>query len=197
VQASLPTLVPPASLGIRTVNISSGIVRTRRTIEFGGRAVQRRLDEDVRIPVDVSLQWQRTLVTSYQASFRTGRGEDPTGETERDEWSHRVTLTSQLLPAGFLSRRLDRPVSLTILAALTSERMCRTTTARDECVEFVDQTRRTLNVSLDTSVQGFSVGVQMSFDDRQSYVGQRTGSTQFQVGIFGQLDLTGGSLPIG
>jgi hypothetical protein len=197
VQASLPTLAPPASTGIRTINISSGIVRTQRTIEFGGRAVQRRFAEDIRIPLDVSVQWQRTLVTSYQGAFRTGRGEDPTGETERDEWSHRVSITSQLLPAGFLSRRLDRPVNLAILGALTSERICRNTTARDECVEFVDQTRRTLNVSLDTSVQGFSVGLQVSLDDRQSYVGQRTGSTQFQVGIFGQLDLSGGAIPFG
>jgi hypothetical protein len=37
----------------------------------------------------------------------------------------------------------------------------------------------------------------MSLDDRQSYVGQESGSTQFQVGIFGQLDLSGGSLPFG
>jgi hypothetical protein len=197
VQARLPTLAPPQGLGVRAITISSGIVRTRRTIEFGGRGAQRRFDEDIRVPVDVSVQWQRTLVTSYQASFRTGQGEDPTGETERDEWSHRVSITSQLLPAGFLSRRLDRPVTLAILGALTSERICRNTTARDECVAFVDQTRRTLNVSLDTNVQGLSVGLQMSFDDRQSYVGQRTGSTQFQVGLFGQLDLAGGALPFG
>jgi hypothetical protein len=147
--------------------------------------------------VDVTVQWQRTLVTSYQASFRVGRGEDPTGQTERDDWSHRLSITSQLLPAGFLSSRLDRPVSLAILGALTSERICRNTTAGDRCVEFVDQTRRTLNVSLDTSVRGVSVGLQASFDDRQSYVGQRTGSTQFQVGIFGQLDLAGGAIPFG
>ncbi|HSH75314.1 MAG TPA: hypothetical protein VLA09_06510, partial [Longimicrobiales bacterium] len=194
-RASLPTLVPPSSLGIRAINISSGVVRTQRTMEFGGRAAQRRFDEDIRIPVDVSVQWQRTLVTSYQGAFRVGQGEDPTGETERDEWAHRVSVTSQLLPAGFLSRRFDRPVSLSVLGAYTSERTCRATTARDECVAFVDLIRRTLNVSLDTSVRGFSVGLQMSFDDRQSFVGQRTGSTQFQVGLFGQLDFSGGTLP--
>jgi hypothetical protein len=197
IQASLPTLAPPAYMGIRSIDISSGVVRTQRTIQFGGRAAQRRFDHDIRVPVDVTVQWQRTLVTSYQASFRVGRGEDPTGQTERDDWSHRLSITSQLLPAGFLSSRLDRPVSLAILGALTSERICRNTTAGDRCVEFVDQTRRTLNVSLDTSVRGVSVGLQASFDDRQSYVGQRTGSTQFQVGIFGQLDLAGGAIPFG
>ena len=197
IQASLPTFAPPAYMGIRSINISSGIVRTRRTIEFVGRAAQRRLDQDIRVPVDVSVQWQRTLVTSYQATFRVGRGEDPTGRTERDEWSHRVSITSQLVPAGFLSERLDRPVSVSLLGALTSERICRDTTAGADCVDFVDQTRRTLNISLDTSVRSLAVGLQASFDDRQSYVGQRTGSTQFQVGIFGQLDLAGGALPFG
>jgi hypothetical protein len=197
IQASLPTLVPPAMLGIRAVNVSSGIVRTQRTIEFGASGSQRRIDEDVRVPLDVSVQWVRTLVTSYQGAYRSGRGEDPTGETERDEWTHRVSVSSQLLPAGFLARRFDQPVNLSVLGAHTSERTCRSTTARTECVAFVHQVRRTLNVSLDTSLRGFSVGLQASFDDRRSFVGQRTGSTQFQVGLFGQLDFTGGTLPFG
>ena len=197
VQASLPTISPPALTGIRAINISSGIVRTLRTIDFGGRADQRRLDEDLRIPVDVSIQWIRNLVTTYQGAARVGRGDDPTGETEREERSHRVTVRSQLLPAGWFANRLDRPVSVSVLAAFTSERTCRNTTAGSECVAFLDQIGRSLNVSLDTSVRGFAVGVQVSFDDRQSFVGQRIGSTQFQVGLFGQLNFTGGSLPLG
>jgi hypothetical protein len=197
VQASLPTLQPGSGLGVRSINITSGFVRTRRTIDYGGRAAQRRVDEDVRIPLNVSVQWVGTLVTSYQGAFRAGQGEDPTGETERDEWSHRVSLTSQLLPTGFFSGRFDRPVNLALLGALTSERLCRDTSAKQECVDFVDQVRRTLSLSLETGVRGLSVGLQMSLDDRQSYVGQESGSTQFQVGIFGQLDLSGGSLPFG
>ena len=149
------------------------------------------------MPFDVSVQWMRTLVTSYQAAFRVGSGQDPTGETERDDVSHRVSLTSQLLPPAWLGRRLDRPVSLSVLGAYSSERMCRTTTASGECVAFVDQIGRTLNVSLDTSMRGFAVGLQVSVDDRQSFVGQRTGATQFQVGVFGQLQFTGGALPLG
>ena len=194
IQASLPTLVPPAALGIRSVRVSTGLARTQRTIAFGGRAAQRRRDEDLRVPFDVSVQWMRTLVTSYQAAFRVGSGQDPTGETERDDVSHRVSLTSQLLPPAWLGRRLDRPVSLSVLGAYSSERMCRATTASGACVAFVDQVGRTLNVSLDTSMRGFAVGLQVSVDDRQSFVGQRTGSTQFQVGVFGQLQFTGGEL---
>lgn len=197
VQATLPTVAPPAVLGIRAVNVSSGVVRTRRTTEFGGRAEQRRVDEELRIPVEVSVQWVRTLSTSYQSTWRTGRAEDPTGKTERREWTHRMSLGSQLLPAGFLGRRFDRPVSLSIVGVHTSERTCRSTTVRPECVAFLHQVRRTVNVSVDTRVRGLSVGLQASFDDRRSFVGQRAGSTQFQLGLFGQLDFAGGALPFG
>ena len=60
---------------------------------------------------------------------------------------------------------------------------------------FLDQLRRSLNLSLDTTVGGFDVGLQMSYDDRQSYVGQQTGSTQFQIGLFGQLQFSAGVIP--
>jgi hypothetical protein len=197
IQASLPTVSLPAVTGIRAVNVSSGVVRTLRTIEFGGRAAQRRVDDDIRVPLDVSVQWIRNLVTTYQGAVRVGRGSDPTGETERDERSHRLSVRSQLLPMGWFEGRLDRPVSVSVLAAFVSERTCRTTAATTECVAFLDQIGRSLNVSLDTSVRGFAVGMQVSFDDRQSFVGRRTGSTQFQVGLFGQYNFTGGALPLG
>jgi hypothetical protein len=64
-------------------------------------------------------------------------------------------------------------------------------------VAFVDQITRTASMALDTSVGGFEFGLQLSFDDRQSFVGQRTGSTQLQLGLFGQLDVSAGVLPVG
>ena len=75
-----------------------------------------------------------------------------------------------------------------MIGTFRSERSCRITVAGEECVPFIDQVLRTASLQADTSVQGFSFGLQFSYDDRQSFVGQRTGSTQFQVGLFGQLD---------
>jgi hypothetical protein len=74
VQATLPTLRLPSFTGIQTINLSSGIVRTEREIQFGGRALQRRFDSDTQVPLDVSIQWFRTLVTTYRGAFRRGRG---------------------------------------------------------------------------------------------------------------------------
>jgi hypothetical protein len=196
VQATMPTLRLPTFTGIRSVTLATGVVRTEREITYGGRALQRRFDSDTRIPLDVSIQWLRTLVTSYRGAFRAGRGTDPTGDTEREQATHRITVSSQLLPPGALAARLDRPVRLSLLAAFSSERNCRITATGDECVAFVDQITRAASLALDTSMGGFEVGLQVSYDDRQSFVGQRTGSTQFQVGLYGQIDFAAGVLPL-
>ncbi len=188
VQATLPSIQLPSFTGIRTINLSSGIVRTEREITFGGRALQRRFDSDLQVPLDVSIQWLRTLVTTYRGAWRDGTGVDPTGDTEREERNHRISVSTQLLPAGGLASQLDRPISLSIIGTYRSERNCRITVAGAECVPFVDQVLRTASLQADTSVRGFSFGLQISYDDRQSFVGQQTGSTQFQVGLFGQLD---------
>jgi hypothetical protein len=195
VQATLPTLRPPAFTGIRTVNLTTGLVRARRLVEFGGRALQERFDEDTQVPLDVSIQWLRSLSTAYRGAVRHGKGSDPTGSTERELGSHRISVTTQLLPAGALARRLERPVRMSLVGALRRERNCRSTAKEAECVPFLDQVTRTASMALNTSVGGFEFGVQLSYDDRKSFVGQRTGSTQFQLGLFGQLEFGAALLP--
>lgn len=196
VQATLPTLHPPGFTGMQGVDVSAGIVRTVREIDFGGRSLQSRFDSDTRVPVDVSIQWLRTLVTTYRGAFRTGKGVDPTGTTRREQQSHRLTISSQLLPPSALARRLDRPIRLSLIGAYTDEVTCRITPQGEDCVAFLDQVTHTASLSMDTSVGGFEFGIQVSYDDRKSYVGQRTGSTQLQVGLFGQLDFAAGALPV-
>jgi hypothetical protein len=196
-QVGLPTLRLPSYTGIQRINLTSGLVRTRREIEFGGRARQRRFDKDTQIPIDLSIQWLRTLVTSYRGAFREGRGSDPTGETERQFVSHRLSLSAQLLPPRALARSLDRPVRLSVIGAYRSEQNCRITVNRVDCVAFLDQVTKTASLQLDTAVGGFEFGFQLSYDDRKSFVGQQTGSTQFQLGVFGQLDFAAGGIPLG
>jgi hypothetical protein len=197
VQVRLPTIRLPSFTGIQTVNLTSGYQRSQRQIRFGGRAQQSRFDEDRQIPVDVSVQWLRTLVTTYRGSFRAGRGTDPTGQTERDLQSHRISLSAQLLPPSALARRLDRPVRVSVIGAYRGERDCRITITGTECVAFIDRVTKSASLALDTSAGGFEFGLQLSFDDNKSFVGQRTGSTQFQLGLFGQLDFAAGGLPLG
>jgi hypothetical protein len=195
VQARLPAIGFPSVTGIRTVTLSSGIQRIVRETDYGGVSLRRRVDEDIRVPFDLTVQWLGTLVTAYQGAVRTGRGIDPTGDTEREEVNHRLSVRSRWDAAGPLAGRIDRPIELSVLAGYVSERTCRITRIGEPCVAFVDQIRRTLSVSLDTGIGDLAVGMQVSFDDRPSFVGQRTGSTQLQVGMFGQLEFSAGSFP--
>ncbi len=196
VRTSLPPIRLPAFTGIQRVSVSSGYTRNDGEIVYGGRGRQRRVQEDVQIPVDLSITWVGSLVTTYRGSFRDGTARDPTGDTEAMEHSHRFSVSSRFLPPGPWGRRLARPIQLSVLAGYTAERNCRSTVVGDRCVPFLDQIRRSLSLSLNTSVRGMEVGVQMSYDDRQSFVGQENGSTQFQVGLFGQLQFSAGVLPV-
>ncbi len=196
VRLSLPPLFAPGFVGIQRISISSGYTRNDRAIVYGGRGEQERVQKDVQVPLDFSVTWVGSLVTAYHGSFRDGTARDPTGDTDQTETSHRFSFTSSFLPPGEWATRLDRPLKLSVLAGYTAERNCRTTVARDRCVAFLDQIRRSLSVSMDTSVGGFEVGLQASWDDRQSFVGQKNGSTQFQLGLFGQLQFNAGVLPV-
>ena len=195
-RVALPPLTLPAFTGIQRVSLSSGYLRTERETVYGGLGQQRRFQEDTQVPLDVSITWRGTLVTSYRGSFRSGKATDPTGLTDGIEDSHRLSVSSRFLPPGAWRERLDRPVTFTLQAGYVAERDCRTTRSLAECVPFLDQIRRSLAVSMNTSLGGFEFGVQMSYDDRQSFVGQQTGSTQFQVGLFGQLQFSAGTLPL-
>ena len=193
VRASLPPLNLGSVLGLQRVTLSSGFRKHTRETVYGGRGTQTRFQEDTQVPVDVTLTWMGSLVTSYRGSIRQGKGTDPTGDTEHDEVTHRVAVSAQLAPPGKLARRLDRPVRLSLILGYAAESDCRSTAAAEECVPFVDQLRRSMSLSLDTAINGFGLGLQMSYDRRQSFVGQRTGSTQFQLGLFGQLQFSAGT----
>jgi hypothetical protein len=126
------------------------------------------------------------VVTAYRGSVLGGEGRDPTGDTERDRTTHRFSISSSFVPPFGLSERLTGPVQLSVIASYGSERECRVPRSRPQCVAFVDQINRALSISMITRVRDFQLGFQTSYTDRRSFVGRRTGSTQFQLGIFGQ-----------
>jgi hypothetical protein len=59
----------------------------------------------------------------------------------------------------------------------------------------VEQVSRSLGLTLATVFQGLEVGLEGNYTDRQSFVGQRTGSTAFQAGLYGQFLFEAGVLP--
>jgi hypothetical protein len=75
---------------------------------------------------------------------------------------------------------------MSALLQYASDRNCRTTTARAECVPFLDELIRSLILRVETTVSRMDVRLQLSYTDRRSFVGLQSGSSQFQFGLFGR-----------
>ena len=185
----------PAPFGVR-LGLGSGIRRTFRETAFGRGSEQTRTDEDIQIPFDLTIGWARDVSVSYRATFRFGEGTDPTGDTERERTVHRMSVSSSVVPPPWLPVTLERPVRLALEWRYAAERDCREVMTKDGCIAFVDRLNRSLSLSLDTRLARLDIGMNAGYVNRQSFVGQRTGSTQLQVGLFGQFMFEVGELPV-
>ena len=183
---SLPSLPLPEQVWIRRVSLSAGFQRIRQNTAFGGFGQQERFQRDERIPVEIALVWGGGVSTSYRGSFTSGKGGDPTGGTERTRENHTVSLTASMRPPSGLAARLTRPITMSALLQYASDRNCRTTATRAECVPFLDEVIRSLVFRVETAISRTDVRLQLSYTDRQSFVGLQSGSSQFQFGLFGR-----------
>jgi len=191
----LPGRIRPV---VQRVSLTSGYVVQSTESTFGAQAAQLRTREDRILPFSVSVRWGGALNTAYSVNLQRGEGVDPTGDTERSRQVHNVTVSSSFRPPGEIRERLERPIQIALRMGYTDQLDCRTTAGRDVCTPYVDQLTRDLNLTVDTNVSGLEVGMRASFFDRQSFIGQRTGSTQFQLGVFAQFLFSAGSMaPMG
>ncbi len=195
--ARVADLPLPGSLraALTRVSLSVGLRESEQLLSFGRGGEQLRSEVSDEVPVDVSLSWAGGLRTRYRGLFQDGRGSDPTGETDRDRVLHGVSVTASLQPPGGMRGRLDRPVQISLGLQYSLDRNCRVPLGQTECVPFVDRLNRSVNLTMDTSVSDLELGLTLNFVDRQSSVGQRLGSTQFQLGFFGQFQFSAGDLP--
>lgn len=182
----LPSLLAAA---VARIGASGGIQRTITESSFSGAAAQRRVREDRRIPVDVVVDWHRGIRTSYRATFRDGLVSDPTGQTRSDGRVHNVALSMTVAPGGPFGR-LDGPVRMSLRYAYSQEVECRLTVEGSRCVPFLDQLNRSVNLTMDSRVSEADVGLQVSYVDRRSHIGQRIGASQFQLLLFGRFQLS-------
>ncbi len=93
------------------------------------------------------------------------------------------------------ARHLDRPVTASLFFRYTADRNCRATVGAERCTAFLDDIIRVLNLRLDTAVNRMDLRLQLSYTDRQSFVGLEAGSTQLQFGLFGNFTVGRGSFP--
>ena len=187
----LPEAVEPL---LTRVSLGSGFREVEQRITYGPASDQLRAESVVAVPLDVSVTWLGGIRTRYRGRFEDGEGRDPTGRTLSDRVLHGVTVSARFQPPAGWAERLERPIQLSVGWQYSSDRNCRESRGRAECVAFVDQRNRSVNLTLDSRVQRLELGFQMSWVDRQSFVGRHQGTTQFQLGLFGQFQLTAGDL---
>ncbi|MGH7475477.1 MAG: cell surface protein SprA [Longimicrobiales bacterium] len=180
---------------VRNASVSAGYQRTERADLLHGGQGERRGRDEHSVPLQLSIGLGSSLVASYTGALRRGEGFDATGMTESDATGHALQLTGSLAAPTALRGRVDAPFRLSLNYRYEADRECRLRVlAGDACAPFIDQLHRALQMTLETTLSDLDVGIQMSYNDRQSYIGTRGGTTQFQLGIFGQFRFEAGQL---
>jgi Motility related/secretion protein len=176
------------------LSVNIGIQENRQDISFGGGTFQRRIRVDRAIPIEVAAGWRSGLVARYRGRIGRGKGDDPTGVTQRDLFEHGFSLETRLAPRGGLAERIQEPLRLSILVEYDGNTECRIVTGQLACVDFIDQVNRAASFTLDGRISGAEVGVQMSIVDRRSFTDIQNGYTQFQLGIWGRMVFESGPI---
>jgi hypothetical protein len=171
---------------VESLSVSSGYRKSFIETTYGGRGQQRRVNDERQIPLELNATWSGGLTTRYRGTLSRGEGEDPTGRTQTRRHTHSFLLSSSISDPPFIGGQVDGPLRVTLGYQYSSELNCRVPTSRTACVAFLDFLNRSLNLTLDTVLLPLEVGLHLTYTSRRSFVGQHDGSTQFQLGLFGQ-----------
>jgi hypothetical protein len=176
---------------LQRVAFTTGVQRVREEVDHGNQ-LQARLEDDLRFPGELAVEWTGGLTTRYRGTLGKGEGRDPTGLTRRDQIEHGVSLETRIAPGRGLSGRIEGPFRLALNGQLSSIEACRVAEGRQVCIPFLDLVQRSAGFSLDTVLSGVEIGGQVSVVDRSSFTGMRTGYTQFQLGFWGRMEFLAG-----
>jgi hypothetical protein len=169
---------------------SVGYQRTERLGRPGGDPAEARTAEEEMVPYQLTLALANGMNGSYFGVRSRGSAADPTGSSESVAMQHALQFTGSIAPPGALKERVEAPLHFALGLSLQTRRQCRVQAqAAEGCIPFVDQANRQLSLTLDTVISQLNVGLEMSYNDRQSFVGLRSGSSQFQLAIFGEFNI--------
>jgi hypothetical protein len=178
------------------------VERVRKSRTYGLSSLSDRGESEYRVPFSFNLSLPARIVASYTGTWSTAQHDDPTGDIDLDGFNHQVNITGMFNPPGGLKEKMSQPIRTTLALTQSSSMNCRfrqlDVTATDQsCIPYIDFRNRTVNFTLDTFIADMTAGLQMSYTGRQDYVGIRRGSSQFQLGLFGEFNLDVGQIPTG
>jgi hypothetical protein len=184
-------------------------IRTGYSVTTTGREIvnanQDRTSETKRLPFAVSLAFTGGWTFSYGLDLTNEERVDATGSTFGDATSHSIQIGGRIkMPAG--GQTFTNPLRLSLRLSQTQRAECRqlgTGTLTPElemgvggpdCQPFTDLRIRRIDLTADTDLPPFVIGLQGSWRDTQSEIGQRPGSTQLDISLFGQFLLETGEI---
>ncbi len=184
-------------------------IRTGYSVTTTGREIvnanQDRTSETKRLPFAVTLAFTGGWTFSYGLDLTNEERVDATGSTFGDATSHSIQIGGRIkMPAG--GRTFTNPLRLSLRLSQTQRAECRqlgTGTLTPElemgvggldCQPFTDLRIRRIDLTADTDLPPFVIGLQGSWRDTQSEIGQRPGSTQLDISLFGQFLLETGEI---
>jgi hypothetical protein len=176
------------------------VERVRKSRSYGLTTVSDRGEKEYRVPFSLNLMLPARVVASYTGTWSTGHRDDPTGDVDTDALTHQVNISGTFMPPARLRQKMSQPIRTSLSLSQNTSMNCRfrkldVTTETHSCIPYIDFRNRTVNFTLDTFLSDMTVGLQMSYTGRQDYVGVRRGSSQFQLGLFGEFNLNVGKLP--
>jgi hypothetical protein len=169
------------------------------------RADQVRESETTSIPFSFNVGL--TTGWSFSYTFDTSEEErrDLTGVTFGDRSNHSLQVNGRLQP---LSRegRFRNPIRISLRLAQDTQEQCRRLGdpfappsgepdgPTQTCEPFTDLRIRRIDLTVGTDLPPFVLGLQGSWRDTQSQIGQQPGNTQLEISFFGQFLLETGEI---
>lgn len=183
---------------IKTANLTASHEQARRRSLLGNVGVQSRGGSEVRNALNLVLGLGPMFSSSYTGTFVDGSSTDPTGDAEHGSIRHVVGLTGTFHPPESMRETLKAPIMVNLSFTQQAERHCRFRqtvtggTTGDACVSFIDFRNRGLNLVAETILSDLTLGLNLSYTARKSFVGTRNGTSQFQLGFFGNFSMSAG-----
>lgn len=182
---------------LRSLDVTLGYTRRERTLEDRLTA-QRSAEAESALPVTATAAWPGGVATSYRVELRRGTRETPYAETARTGADHLFVVGGAVPVPRSLSAHLASPLALSLRYARSDRRECRLSDEVRVCVpgaEFSGFGDDSFRFQVDSRAGTFDLGMQVEYRERRSHVGERAGSRDLLVGIFGQFTLSAGTTP--
>ncbi|NIR46567.1 MAG: hypothetical protein GWM93_20590 [Gemmatimonadetes bacterium] len=171
------------------------------------RSDQVRETETRSIPFSFNIALTTNWSFSYNLDWSEEERRDPTGVSFGDHVKHSIQVSGRLSPLS-QQGRFRNPIRVSLRLSQDEQEQCRRLgdpfapradgtdgdAAAQSCEPFTDLRIRRVDLTVGTDLPPFVLGLQGSWRDTQSRIGQQPGNTQLEISLFGQFLLETGEI---